>query len=184
MKKKKEKKSSIHKIKILINETSEVVCTKRCNIKFKWRGWQKEHIRQVMIWQSWIQCIFGTFQFGKQQFTVVCSAIHVQNLLDVGDNIGEYSSRKCMVLVEMEDLASKLKSSESWTSMSSIYNWTDHSSQSIGKDEEKISKVGTYDFIIVYNKFRTFQGLVGCNTLSLGELDWGPHVAHSWRSHL
>ena len=64
------------------------------------------HIRQMRILQLQTQCTLGMPHFGEL-FTVIGSAKHAHCLLDVGDKFGESSRWKHMVLLEIEDVASK-----------------------------------------------------------------------------
>ena len=52
-----------------------------------------------------MQHTLGMFHFGKPLFTVVYSAKHAHYLLGVGDKVGELSSWKQIVLIEIEDVA-------------------------------------------------------------------------------
>ena len=62
---------------------------KRCNIRFKWRGWQKEWIREVMIRQLWIQHTLSMLHFEEQLFALLCSAKYAHYLLYMGDKVKE-----------------------------------------------------------------------------------------------
>ena len=97
--------------------------TKWCNIRVKWIGWQKEQIRQVMIWQLWMQLPLGMLNSLEQMFTVVCYTRCAHYLWGVGDKVGKLSRWKPVVLTEIEDVVNKkklyFKFSEYWRLMSS-----------------------------------------------------------------
>ena len=57
------------------------------NIRVKWKGWQKEWIRQVMIWQLQMQHTLGMLHFGEL-FTAVCNAKHTHYFMGGDDKIG------------------------------------------------------------------------------------------------
>ena len=46
---------------LLMRHLILLAITKRCNIWVKWRGWYKEYIRQVMIWQLWTSVLLVYF---------------------------------------------------------------------------------------------------------------------------
>ena len=76
--------------------------TKRCNIRVKWRGWQKEHIRQVMMRQLWTQP-----SLGEKLVIAACNTKCVHYLLGMSDKVGEASRWKHMVLIEIKEMSSK-----------------------------------------------------------------------------
>ena len=55
--------------------------TKSCNIRVKWRSWQKELSRQVMFWQLPMQRTIGMLYLEQLLFTAVCTAKHARYLL-------------------------------------------------------------------------------------------------------
>ena len=55
---------------LLIGQLMSFSITKQCNIRLKWRGWQNEHIRQMMIWQSGTQLTLGMLHFVEQLYAV------------------------------------------------------------------------------------------------------------------
>ena len=79
--------------------------TKRCNFRVKWRGGQKEHIRQEMIWHLRMQCTLSMIHFGEQLFTTECRFKDAHYLL--GDKVEESSRWKKVVLTEIKDVTSK-----------------------------------------------------------------------------
>ena len=90
---------------------------KRCNVRVKWRSWQKELLKQVMIWQLQMQCTLGIHHFGGQLFIVVCCAKHADYFFGVDDKVGELFRWRHMVLIEINDVSSeKLDLQIFWTS--------------------------------------------------------------------
>ena len=80
---------------------------KRCYIKVKWKGWQKEYLRQVMIWQLRTQRALGMLHLVEQLLTVVCNIKHVHCLLSGSDKVRKSSIWKHMVLIKIKDVISK-----------------------------------------------------------------------------
>ena len=116
--------------------------TESCNIEFKWRGCQKQHIRQVMVWQLQTQCMLGTLHFGEELLIVVCRAKHAHYLLGVEDKVKELSRQMHMVLTEIKKVANKkLELKISWT-MSSICSWNATSSQSTSNCQCRAELIG------------------------------------------
>ena len=115
--------------------------TKTCNIRVKWRGWQKKHIRQMMIWQWWMQRILSMLRFGEIPFTVVCCVKYDCYLVSAGDKVGELSRWKYMILIEIEEVANKKLGHEIFWTLSSIHSSNGTSSQLISKDKEKVGEI-------------------------------------------
>ena len=105
--------------------------TKICNIRIKWRGRQKEHIRQMIIWELRTQRTLTRLHFREQLFTAVYREKHVSYLLVVGGKVGESSRWKHVVLIEIADVASK----KFWLEIF----WTQKSTSNI---EENTLKIG------------------------------------------
>ena len=60
-----------------------------------------------MISQLWTQCALGMLHVQEQLFMAVCSAKHTHYMLGVGNKVRELSRWKHVVLIEIEDVASK-----------------------------------------------------------------------------
>ena len=79
----------IHKVTVIIYGCDTWCCLqsqKDVISELNWSGWQKEHIRKVLIWQFQIQHILHRLHFGEQLFTEKY-AKHAQYLLCVNDKI-------------------------------------------------------------------------------------------------
>ena len=105
--KKTEKKKILNSQYLLMNHLILRVITKRSYIRVKWRGWLKEHIRQVMIWQLRKQRTLGMLHLGEHLLTMVSQTKHAHYTLRMGNKFGRSSRWKHEVLREIEDLASK-----------------------------------------------------------------------------
>ena len=98
--------SQIHMVTIIIHWWDIwywLKSEKTYNVTVKWRGWQKEFIRHMMIWQL---CTVGIFYFEEQLFTMVCNPKHIHPSLDVRDKVRESSRWKHVVLIKIKKVAS------------------------------------------------------------------------------
>ena len=93
--------------------------TKACYVRITWRSLQKEHIKQVMVWQLRMQHTLGRVYFEEQLFTAICRDKRVYNTPCVLDKGGEWSIWKHVVFMEIEDVSARnlgLNSTERWKS--------------------------------------------------------------------
>ena len=81
--------------------------SKRFNIRFKCRDWPRKLIRQVMIWHLRMQRTLGMLYFQEQLITDIRFAKYAHYLLGVAEEVWESSRWKYVVLIKIEDVASK-----------------------------------------------------------------------------
>ena len=93
----------------------------------KWRGWQKEYIRQMMIWQLRTQRILEMHHFGEQLFTAVIVQMETRD---------SYRNRGCG---KQEILTLNLLNTEDQWVLSAVVMLLLHSQHQKGK--KKILKV-------------------------------------------